>query len=387
MNFEEDFGVVFFCSATLAMNLRKTDWYENTNLQPNSHFHYGAYFYTFATMKKIRVAINGFGRIGRTFCRVALSKPNHSTGAGQVIEIVGINDLADSKTLSHLFKYDSVHRIFQGEVKHGENFISIDGSKINVTAEKDPGELPWRKLGVDVVIESTGHFLDKESAGKHLKAGAKKVIISAPAKGDVKSIVLGVNDSILSKDDTIISNASCTTNCAAPMIKVLDENWGIEDAYISTIHSYTGDQRLHDAPHKDLRRARAAALSIIPTSTGAAKAITKIFPHLEGRMGGCGMRVPVPNGSLTDISCILKKNTTTKQINDAFRKAAETSLKGILQYTEEPLVSVDIIGNPYSCVLDAEFTSVVGRMVKVIGWYDNEMGYSNRLADLVEKIS
>ncbi|TAL62619.1 MAG: type I glyceraldehyde-3-phosphate dehydrogenase [Bacteroidetes bacterium] len=338
-------------------------------------------------MKKIRVAINGFGRIGRTFCRVALSKPNHSTGAGQVIEIVGINDLADSKTLSHLFKYDSVHRIFQGEVKHGENFISIDGSKINVTAEKDPGELPWRKLGVDVVIESTGHFLDKESAGKHLKAGAKKVIISAPAKGDVKSIVLGVNDSILSKDDTIISNASCTTNCAAPMIKVLDENWGIEDAYISTIHSYTGDQRLHDAPHKDLRRARAAALSIIPTSTGAAKAITKIFPHLEGRMGGCGMRVPVPNGSLTDISCILKKNTTTKQINDAFRKAAETSLKGILQYTEEPLVSVDIIGNPYSCVLDAEFTSVVGRMVKVIGWYDNEMGYSNRLADLVEKIS
>lgn len=330
-------------------------------------------------MKKIRVAINGFGRIGRTVCRVMLSKPN--------IEIVAINDLADSKTLAHLFKYDSVHRTFLGEIKAGENFISINGNKINVFSEKDPEKLPWKNLEIDVVIESTGHNLDKESAGKHIKAGAKKVIISAPAKDNTKSIVLGVNDSILSKDDIIISNASCTTNCAAPMIKVLDENWGVEDAYISTVHSYTGDQRLHDAPHKDLRRARAAALSIIPTSTGAAKAITKIFPHLEGKVGGCGMRVPVPNGSLTDISCILKKDTTVKEINDAFRKAAETSLKGILQYTEEPLVSIDIVGNPYSCVLDAEFTSVVGRMVKVIGWYDNEMGYSNRLAELVEKIS
>jgi glyceraldehyde 3-phosphate dehydrogenase len=329
-------------------------------------------------MKKIRVTINGFGRIGRTFCRVVQSKSN--------IEIVAINDLADSKTLAHLFKYDSVHRIFQGKVEHDEKSISIDGNRITVFAEKDPEKLPWGKLEVDVVIESTGHFLDKESAGKHLKAGAKKVIISAPAKDNVKSVVLGINDSILFKDDTIISNASCTTNCAAPMIKVLDENWGVEDAYISTIHSYTGDQRLHDAPHKDLRRARAAALSIIPTSTGAAKAITKIFPHLEGKVGGCGMRVPVPNGSLTDISCILKKDTTAKEINDAFRKTAETSLKGILQYTEEPLVSIDIVGNPYSCVLDAEFTSVVGRMVKVIGWYDNEMGYSNRLAELVEKI-
>ncbi|MFI5164355.1 MAG: type I glyceraldehyde-3-phosphate dehydrogenase [Bacteroidia bacterium] len=330
-------------------------------------------------MKKIKVAISGFGRIGRTVCRVMLQKNN--------IEIVALNDLADSKTLAHLFKYDSVHRIFQGEVKAGDNFISINGKKINVYSEKDAEKLPWKNMDVDVVIESTGHFLDKESAGKHLKAGAKKVIISAPAKDDVKSVVLGVNDHILSKDDKIISNASCTTNCAAPMIKVLDENWGVEDAYISTVHSYTGDQRLHDAPHKDLRRARAAALSIIPTSTGAAKAITKIFPHLEGKVGGCGIRVPVPDGSLTDISCILKKDTTVKQINEAFRKAAETSLKGILQYTEEPLVSVDIIGNPYSCVLDAEFTSVVGRMVKVIGWYDNEMGYSNRLAELVEKIS
>lgn len=330
-------------------------------------------------MKKIKVAINGFGRIGRTFCRAAQSKSN--------IEIVGINDLADSTTLAHLLKYDSVHRIFQGEIKAGKDSIFINGREIKVFAEKAPGKLPWKNLDVDVVIESTGHFLDKESAGKHLQAGAKKVIISAPAKEDIKSIVLGVNDSIISKSDTIFSNASCTTNCAAPMIKVLDENWGIEDAYISTIHSYTGDQRLHDAPHKDLRRARAAAMSIIPTSTGAAKAITKIFPHLEGMIGGCGMRVPVPDGSLTDISCILKKDTTVKEINEAFKKAAETSLKGILQYTEEPLVSVDIIGNPYSCVLDAEFTSVVGRMVKVIGWYDNEMGYSTRLAELVEKVS
>lgn len=329
-------------------------------------------------MKKIKVAINGFGRIGRTFCRVAQTKQN--------IEIVAINDLADSKTLAHLLKYDSIHRAFPGEVKAEKDGILVNGKPIKIFAEKDPEKLPWKNLEIDVVIESTGHFLDKESAGKHLKAGAKKVIISAPAKDNVKSVVLGVNDSILSKDDTIISNASCTTNCAAPMIKVLEENWGIEDAYISTIHSYTGDQRLHDAPHKDLRRARAANLSIIPTSTGAAKAITKIFPHLEGKMGGCGMRVPVPDGSLTDISCILKKDTTVKEINDAFRKAAETSLKGILQYTEEPIVSIDIVGSTYSCVLDSEFTSVVGRMVKVIGWYDNEMGYSNRLAELTEKV-
>src|ERR1035437_8847959 len=260
--------------------------------------------------------------------------------------------------------------------------------KITVYAEKDPANLPWKNLDIDVVIESTGFFLDKETAGKHITAGAKKVVISAPPNtNDIKAIVLGINDVIITKDDIIISNASCTTNCAAPMIKILDENWGLEDGYITTVHSYTGDQRLHDAPHKDLRRARAAAVSIIPTSTGAAKAITKIFPHLEGKMGGCGMRVPVPDGSLTDISCILNKDTTVKEINEAFRKAAETSLKGILQYTEEPLVSIDIVGNSYSCVLDAEFTSVVGRMVKVIGWYDNEMGYSNRLAELVEKIS
>ena len=309
---------------------------------------------------------------------MAQSNPN--------IDIVAINDLTDSKTLAHLFKYDSVHRTFPGEVKAEEHSIFINGKEIKIISEKDPEKLPWKNLNIDVVLESTGHNLDQASVGKHLTAGAKKVIISAPAKDDTKSVVLGVNDKILSKEDKILSNASCTTNCAAPMIKVLDEMWGIEDAYISTVHSYTGDQRLHDAPHKDLRRARAAALSIIPTSTGAAKAITRIFPHLEGKVGGCGMRVPVPNGSLTDISCILKKDTTVKEINDAFRKAAETSLKGILQYTEEPIVSVDIIDNSNSCVFDAEFTSVVGRMVKVIGWYDNESGYSNRLVDLVGRI-
>lgn len=329
-------------------------------------------------MKPIRVAINGFGRIGRTFCRIAQQK--------KAIEIVAINDLADSQTLAHLFKYDSIHRIYPGDVKAGDGSISIDGRNVKIFSEKSPENIPWKSLDIDVVIESTGHFLDKESAGKHITAGAKKVIISAPAKDNVKAVVLGINDSILSKGDTVVSNASCTTNCAAPMIKVLDENWGVEDAYISTIHSYTGDQRLHDAPHKDLRRARAAALSIIPTSTGAAKAITKIFPHLEGKIGGCGMRVPVPNGSLTDISCILKKDTTVKEINEAFKKAAQSALKGIVEYTEEPIVSIDIIGNPHSCIFDAEFTSVVGRMVKVIGWYDNEAGYSNRLAELIERI-
>jgi glyceraldehyde 3-phosphate dehydrogenase len=237
------------------------------------------------------------------------------------------------------------------------------------------------------VIESTGFFLDRETAGKHITAGAKKVIISAPPKtDDIKTVVLGINDDILSGEDVIISNASCTTNCAAPMIQVLDANWGLEDGYITTVHSYTGDQRLHDAPHKDLRRARAAAVSIVPTSTGAAKAITRIFPHLNGKLGGCGMRVPVPDGSLTDITCVLTKPVTPAEINAAFKKASETYLKGILEYTEDPIVSVDIVGNPYSCIYDAEFTSVIGNMVKVIGWYDNEYGYSSRLADLVEKI-
>lgn len=328
-------------------------------------------------MKKIRVAINGFGRIGRVYLRNAIKNPN--------IEIVAINDITDTQTLAHLLKYDSIHRAFPGEVKAEGNTLIINGTPVKVVSSKDPSTLPWKENDIDIVIESTGHFLDMESAKKHLAAGAKKVILSAPAKDDnIKTMVLGVNDSILTKDDVIISNASCTTNCAAPMLKVL-EQFGIEDAYITTVHSYTNDQRIHDAPHKDLRRSRAAAVSIIPTSTGAAKAITKIFPHLEGKIGGCGMRVPVPDGSLTDITCVLKKIPTVKEINEAYKKASESYLKGILQYTEDPIVSVDVIGNPHSVLYDAEFTSIVGNLVKVIGWYDNEWGYSNRLVDLTLK--
>jgi glyceraldehyde 3-phosphate dehydrogenase len=331
-------------------------------------------------MKTIRVAINGFGRIGRVSFRVMLERAN--------IEVVAINDLTDSKTLAHLLKYDSVHGIIHAEVKAEDKAIIVNGKKTLIYAEKDPANLPWKELGIDVVIESTGFFLTKETAGKHITAGAKKVIISAPPESnDIKTLVLGVNDGVLSKNDLIISNASCTTNCAAPMIKVLDELWGLEDGFITTVHSYTGDQRLHDAPHKDLRRGRAAALSIIPTSTGAAKAITKIFPHLDGKLGGCGMRVPVPDGSLTDITCVLNKPVTVEEINAAFKKVSETTLKGILQYMEDPIVSVDIVGNAHSCVFDPEFTSVVGNLVKVIGWYDNEYGYSNRLADLIQKVS
>lgn len=330
-------------------------------------------------MKKIKVAINGFGRIGRISFRVMLECEN--------IEVVAINDLTDSKTLAHLLKYDSVHGIIKADVKAEGNAIIVNGKKINVYAEKDPANLPWKSLGIDVVIESTGFFLDKESAGKHIAAGAKKVIISAPANSsDIKTVVLGVNDNLINDSDIIVSNASCTTNCAAPMIKVLDESFGLIEGFITTVHSYTGDQRLHDAPHKDLRRARAAAVSIIPTSTGAAKAITKIFPHLDGKLGGCGMRVPVPDGSLTDITCLLNKHATVEEINAAFKKASETNLKGILQYMEDPIVSVDIIGNSHSCIYDPEFTSIVGNMIKIIGWYDNEGGYCNRLADLVKKI-
>jgi glyceraldehyde 3-phosphate dehydrogenase len=327
---------------------------------------------------KIKVAINGFGRIGRVFLRNCIDHPE--------IEIVAINDVTETSTLAHLLKYDSVHRAFPGTIQVEGNTLIVNKNRIQVFSFKDPTQLPWKDLNVDLVIESTGHFLDKKSAGLHLQAGAKKVILSAPPKEEsIKSVVLGVNDHILSKEDLIVSNASCTTNCAAPMLKVL-EQFGIEQAYITTVHSYTNDQRIHDAPHKDLRRARAAAMSIIPTSTGAAKAITKIFPQLEGKIGGCGMRVPVPDGSLTDITCILSKTPSAKEINAAFKLAAQTNLKGILQYTEDPIVSIDVVGNPHSVLYDSEFTSVVGKLVKVIGWYDNEWGYSNRLVDLVLKI-
>ena len=331
-------------------------------------------------MGTYKVAINGFGRIGRVFMRRILEKKN--------IEIVAINDLTDTYTLAHLLKYDSVHRKFDGTVEYNTDSLIINGKSIRVYKEADPSLLPWKDLGIDLVLESTGHFLDKEKATLHLKAGAKKVLLSAPPKGtDIKTVVLGVNDEILTPEDLIISNASCTTNCAAPMIKVLHENFEIESAYITTVHAYTGDQRLHDAPHKDLRRARAAAENIVPTSTGAAKAITLTYPDLIGKIGGAGIRVPVIDGSLTDITCIINKLTTIEEINQLFKTASEGSLKGILSYTTDPIVSVDIIGDSHSCIFDAPLTHVIGKMVKVVGWYDNEFGYSSRLADLIEKMS
>lgn len=330
--------------------------------------------------KKIRVAINGFGRIGRVFTRYALQDLQ--------IELVAINDLADEKTLAHLLKYDSVHGKLNDLVTSEKGSIKIGNKSVRCTAIKDPNELPWKELNIDVVIESTGFFTGEDDAKKHLNAGAKKVIISAPSKSDsVKTIVLGVNDHLLSNDDIIISNASCTTNCAAPMIAIINELCEVESCYVSTIHSYTGDQRLHDAPHADLRRSRAAAVSIIPTTTGAAKAITKIFPEMEGKVGGAGIRVPVPDGSLTDITFIVKKPVSTEVINAAFKAASEGKMKGILDYTEDPIVSIDCVGNPASCLFDAQLTSVVGDMVKVVGWYDNESGYSARLVDLIKRMS
>ena len=327
----------------------------------------------------IRVAINGFGRIGRSLTR-ALQQHNN-------IELVAINDLANTNTLAHLLKYDSIHRQFDGEISSSEKSISINNKTIQVLSERDPKNLPWKDLNIDIVIESTGLFLTKELASQHLTAGAKKVILSAPPKSKgVKTVVLGINDNNINGTEEIVSNASCTTNAAAPLIKVLHDLYHIENAYITTVHSYTSDQTLHDAPHKDLRRARAGAQSIIPTTTGAAKAITKIFPDLEGNIGGCGIRVPVPNGSLIDISVILKEDTTVEAINKAFKDASETYLKGILEYTEDPIVSIDIIGNPYSCIFDSKLTSITGHMVKLVGWYDNEMGYSNRLAELIVKL-
>lgn len=331
-------------------------------------------------MSNYRVAINGFGRIGRIFLRRALEKNN--------FDIIAINDLTDVKTLAHLFKYDSVHGRFSGTVEVSGNDLLVNGKLIRVYAEKDPAKLPWKTLNIDLVMESTGHFLDREHANLHIQAGAKKVVLSAPPKGsDIKTIVLGVNDNLLTQDDVIISNASCTTNCAAPMIRVIHENFEIESAYITTVHSYTGDQRLHDSPHKDLRRARAAAENIVPTSTGAAKAITLTYPDLIGKIGGAGIRVPVKDGSLTDITCIINKNTTVEEINALFKVAAADELKGILSYTEDPIVSTDIIGDPNSCIFDAQLTHVIGRMVKIVGWYDNEYGYSSRLADLIERIA
>lgn len=328
----------------------------------------------------MRIAINGFGRIGRIFLRNILNKAD--------ISVIAINDLTDTKTLAHLFKYDSVHQSFKGAIDFDKSNLYVNGQTIRVLSEAEPSVLPWKRLDIDLVIESTGRFTSKAGAEKHLAAGAKQVIISAPSpdKG-VPTVVLGVNDHSIDLHSQILSNASCTTNNVAAMVKILDDNWGIIDGYITTVHSMTGDQSLHDAPHKDLRRARAASASIIPTTTGAAKAITTIFPHLEGRLGGAGIRVPVLNGSLTDFTCSLKKQPTVGSINQAFKQAAEGSMKNVLEYTEDPIVSTDILGNTHSCIFDAKLTSIVGGLVKVVGWYDNEMGYSSRLADLAEKIN
>lgn len=326
-----------------------------------------------------RIAINGFGRIGRNLCRLLI---HHKQ-----IEVVAINDLADSKTLSHLLKYDSIHGVLPFEVSYTDQHIIVDGISIPLLNEKDPEDCKWSVYDVDIVIEATGKFKTKNLAEKHLTAGAKKVILSAPPLEDtIKTVVLGVNDNILDGTEKIISNASCTTNNAAPMIKVINDLCGVEQAYITTIHSYTTDQSLHDQPHRDLRRARAASQSIVPTTTGAAKALTKIFPELSAVIGGCGIRVPVPDGSLTDITFNVKEQISIEDINNAFKKASDSYLKGILAYTEDPIVSIDIIGNPYSCVFDSLMTSVIGKMVKIIGWYDNEIGYSNRIIDLIINI-
>lgn len=328
----------------------------------------------------MKIGINGLGRIGRMFLRAVIDRGN--------IEVVHINELCDNKTIAHLLKYDSVHGRLKASVDFNEEGILINGKFIAVTHQKDVTAIGWNTSNAELIIECTGLFLDTASAGLHFKSGAKKVLLSAPPKGaDIKSVVLGINDDIITAEDTLISNASCTTNCAAPMIKVLDDLWEVQSAYISTIHSYTGDQRLLDSPHKDLRRARAAALSIIPTTTGAAKAITKIFPKLEGQIGGGGIRVPVPDGSLTDITVILKKNVTAEEVNEAFKAAANGNLKNIIEYTEDPIVSCDVVGNPSSVVFDAMLTSVVGPMVKIVGWYDNEVGYSNRLYELAVKVA
>ena len=328
----------------------------------------------------MRVAINGFGRIGRIFLRNILGRNG--------ITVVAINDLTDTKTLAHLFKYDSVHRGFKGDVAFDADHLIINGQPIRVFSEKDPSALPWREYSIDLVLEATGKFISQKGAELHLSAGAGQVIITAPSSDrNIPTIVLGVNDGAIDLRSPILSNASCTTNNGAPMVKILDDNWGVADGYITTVHSMTSDQSLHDAPHKDLRRARAASASIIPTTTGAAKAITNIFPHLSGMLGGAGIRVPVLNGSLTDFTCSLKKPATVTEINAAFKLAADSEMKHILEYTEDPIVSTDILGNTHSCIFDAQLTSVVGGLVKVVGWYDNEMGYSSRLADLVEKIA
>ena len=326
-----------------------------------------------------KIAINGFGRIGRLTFRNLIESDK--------VEVVAINDLTAVDMLAHLLKYDSAHGRFNGTVAHTENSLIVNGKEITVYAQRDPEMLPWGEIGVDLVVESTGFFRDAEGMGKHIKAGAKKVALSALASGDIKSIVLGVNDDQLTDSDTMVSNASCTTNCLSPMAKVLDEKFGIESGFMCTIHAYTSDQRIQDAPHSDKRRARAAAVNMIPTSTGAAKAVALVLPQLKGKLDGYAMRVPTITGSATDLTVQLSREVTAEEINAAMKEAAEGPLKGILMYTEDPIVSSDIVGDKHSCIFDAGVTSAKGNLVKVLGWYDNEAGYSARLANLVERLA
>jgi glyceraldehyde 3-phosphate dehydrogenase len=329
-----------------------------------------------------RVGINGFGRIGRNFFRALTTK-------GSSLEVVAVNDITDPATIAHLLKYDTVFGRLGKEVKSSDDGFSVDGAEVRVLSERDPGALPWRDLDVDVVVESTGLFTKRADASKHLDAGAQKVIISAPAKDEDITLVMGVNDDEYDPaQHSVISNASCTTNCVVPMAKVLQDNWGIENGFMTTCHAYTGDQRLQDLPHKDLRRARAAALNIIPTSTGAAKAAALSLPELKGRLDGIALRVPVPDGSVTDLVCNVGAEVTTEEVNNAFREASQSArMKGILYYTEDPIVSSDIVGDAHSCVFDSLSTMTNGRLVKILGWYDNEWGYSNRLVDVTEMIA
>jgi glyceraldehyde 3-phosphate dehydrogenase len=328
----------------------------------------------------VNIGINGFGRIGRLVFRRLLKEGGFN--------VLAINDITDAKTLAYLLKYDSVHGIFEGEVTAAEGAIVVNGKKYRIIAEKDPSKLPWKELGVDLVVEGTGIFTSREKLQLHITAGAKKVLLTAPAKDEIDAtVVLGVNDNVLTGKEQFVSNASCTTNCLAPMVKVLHTEFGLEQGFMTTIHSYTNDQRLLDLPHKDLRRARAAALSIIPTTTGAARTVGKVIPELKGKLDGFSLRVPTPDASITDLVATLKKPATKEQINEAMKKAAAGPMKGILEYTEEELVSTDIIGNSHSCIFDSKLTMAMGNMVKVFGWYDNEWGFSCRVVDLLKKIA
>ncbi len=328
-------------------------------------------------MKK-RIAINGFGRIGRVFTRLISSNENY--------ELVAINDIASPDVLAHLFKYDSIHGVFKGKVSFEKNSLIINNLKVPVFQINDKNKFPWGDLNIDFLIESSGKRLTYEKASEHIKSGAKQVILTAPPKSDnIKMVVMGVNHRILDGSEEIVSNASCTTNCAAPMIKILNDFCGVEKAYVTTVHSYTGDQKLHDSPHSDLRRARSAPSSIIPTTTGAAKALSLIFPSIN--IGGCGIRVPVSNGSLIDVTCVTKKSVSYSEINDFFKFNSKSNFKGILSYTSDPIVSVDIISNKYSCIFDSQLTYSFDNFVKIVGWYDNEYGYSSRLIDLIDFLS